>query len=110
MSKIEELLEEILEIKWAGEPSYDEWRGYHFTISADDRDKIIGNTTRAVALLKQPKAGEAKPDLQIGWYNPASKRFCYVDEKETRPERYRSYSVPVYAIPDIIEEQENDED
>jgi hypothetical protein len=36
---------------------------------------------------------------QIGWFNPASKRFCYTDEREHRPERMREYSVPVYAIP-----------
>ncbi len=36
--------------------------------------------------------------ILIGWYNPASKRFCYKDEKETRPDNYKSYTLPVYAV------------
>ena len=34
----------------------------------------------------------------IGWYNPNSKRFCYKDEKETRPEHFKGYKQPVYAV------------
>jgi hypothetical protein len=34
---------------------------------------------------------------QIGWWNPGSKRFCYLDEKAARPGRYSDYVVPVYA-------------
>lgn len=35
---------------------------------------------------------------QIGWFNPASKRFCYTDEKEVWPDRRSSYTHPVFAI------------
>lgn len=53
-----ELLKEILEIKWRGEPFSSEW-GYYFTIDADDRDKILGNIDQTIALLQQkPEAGE----------------------------------------------------
>jgi hypothetical protein len=36
---------------------------------------------------------------QIGWFDPGSKRFAYTDEKDWRPDRHKSYTVPVYAIP-----------
>ncbi len=35
---------------------------------------------------------------QIGWFNPASKRFCYSDEKETWPESRQGYTIPVFAL------------
>ena len=36
--------------------------------------------------------------ILIGWYNPNSKRFCYKDEKETRPDFHKGYKLPVYAV------------
>jgi len=33
---------------------------------------------------------------QVGWYDPGSKRFCYLDEKEYSAEHFRGYTVPVY--------------
>lgn len=35
---------------------------------------------------------------QVGWYNPGSKRICYLDEKETQPNNHRPYTIPVYAV------------
>ncbi len=35
---------------------------------------------------------------QIGWFDPASKRFCYSDEKEAWPDRRRGYTVPVFTL------------
>jgi len=35
---------------------------------------------------------------QIGWYNPDSKRFCYMDEKATGSETTQGYTEPVYWI------------
>lgn len=52
------------------------------------------------------EAGIARADLQIGWYCPGSKRFCYTDEKKTWPEQKRGHTVPVYAIPDILSEKQ----
>lgn len=38
----------------------------------------------------------AQPEgQQVGWFNPASQRFCYTDEKEANPEYFRRYTVPV---------------
>jgi tRNA-binding EMAP/Myf-like protein len=34
----------------------------------------------------------------IGWYNPASKRFCYKDVKEAQPYEHEKYTQPVYAV------------
>jgi hypothetical protein len=36
--------------------------------------------------------------ILIGWYSPTSKRFCYKDEKELRPEFHKSKILPVYAV------------
>ncbi len=44
-------------------------------------------------------------NLHIGWYNPASKRFCYTDEKITRPDTHGGYNIPVYTY-SIIEMEE----
>lgn len=33
---------------------------------------------------------------QIGWYDPNTKRFCYLDVKEARPENYKAYWMPVF--------------
>jgi len=38
-----------------------------------------------------------KEELQIGWYDPGSKRFCYTDVKEASPDQHKGYTVPVYA-------------
>lgn len=35
--------------------------------------------------------------LHIGWYSPDSKRFCYKDEKLTRPDFFKKYNIPVYT-------------
>ena len=36
---------------------------------------------------------------QIGWYNPGSKRFCYMDVKEhAQLDSYASYTIPVYVL------------
>ncbi len=35
---------------------------------------------------------------QIGWFCPQSNRFAYTDVKDSSS-HYRSYTVPVYAIP-----------
>lgn len=34
---------------------------------------------------------------QIGWFDPATKRFCYTDERAKWPDRRATYTVPVYA-------------
>jgi hypothetical protein len=34
---------------------------------------------------------------QIGWFDPASKRFCYSDEKEAWPDTKQGYVIPVFA-------------
>jgi hypothetical protein len=35
---------------------------------------------------------------QVGWWNPGSQRFCYLDEKEGGPEKlYRNYTVAVFG-------------
>jgi len=45
---------------------------------------------------------------QIGWYNPASKRFCYLDEKGARPEHFKTYTVKVFVgVEKQIEVQED---
>ncbi len=36
--------------------------------------------------------------ILIGWYSSGSKRFCYKDEKQTRPNHYKGYTLPVYAV------------
>ena len=36
-------------------------------------------------------------DILIGWFDPVSLRFCYDDEKQNRPERRKSHTVPVFA-------------
>ncbi len=46
-----ELLKRILEISWPVQPMSDS-RGYYFTVSADDRDLILGATDQAIALLE----------------------------------------------------------
>lgn len=48
---VKELLEDILEIKWAAQPSLSEQYGYHFIISADDKDRILGNINQAIIKL-----------------------------------------------------------
>lgn len=48
---VKKLLEDILEIKWAAQPSSSEWHGYHFIISADDKDRILGSVNQAIAEL-----------------------------------------------------------
>jgi len=42
-------------------------------------------------IARMKKIGE-----QIGWYNPASKRFCYLDEKDHYSKTHAGYIVPVY--------------
>ena len=40
-----------------------------------------------------------KPEqIQIGWFNINSRRFCYTDEKEFRPHSFKDYTWAVYAI------------
>lgn len=34
---------------------------------------------------------------QIGWFNPNSKRFCYLDEQEAHPDLFKTYCVPVFV-------------
>lgn len=34
--------------------------------------------------------------VQIGWFCPGSKRFCYSDEKPHRADR-EDYTIPVFA-------------
>lgn len=48
-----------------------------------------------------------KPSIFIGWYCPTSKRFCYNDEKEARPDSYKAYTQQVYAIVDIEKNPQN---
>ena len=48
---VKELLEDILEIKWAAQPSLSEWDGYHYIVSADNRNKILGNVNQAIIEL-----------------------------------------------------------
>ena len=36
--------------------------------------------------------------ILIGWYNSGDKRFCYKDEKETQPDFFKGYTLPVYAV------------
>ena len=36
--------------------------------------------------------------ILIGWYNPISKRFCYKNEKKTRPDFHKGKTLPVYAV------------
>ena len=55
MQKISDLLIEILEIKWSKKPLSDDCRGSLLTISADDRDLIIGNITQILVILPQQK-------------------------------------------------------
>lgn len=33
----------------------------------------------------------------IGWYHPASKRFCYTDVKDAEPDQHKGYTIPVYV-------------
>ena len=39
--------------------------------------------------------------LQIGWFNPDSKRFCYTDVKEHSPNHHASYTEPVLVAIDV---------
>ena len=45
----------IPNVKWNGEPSCDDSRGYHFTISADSRDEIVAWMVDAESEIKQLK-------------------------------------------------------
>ena len=55
------------------------------------------------AELAQAKAENAKllwavnPGNQIGWFHPDSRRFCYLDERNARPDLYEGYSMPVFV-------------
>lgn len=51
-----------------------------------------------VGMLFSSPADERVAELeQVGWWNPASKSFCYLDVKESRAGRYAGYSVPVFC-------------
>ena len=39
--------------------------------------------------------------LQIGWFDPGSKRFCYTDVKEHSPNHHASYTEPVLVAIDV---------
>ena len=42
---------------------------------------------------------EVTEGKQIGWYEPGTKRFCYMDVKEHGPPlEYASYTEPVYVL------------
>lgn len=36
--------------------------------------------------------------IQIGWFNLGSRRFCYMDEKDFSPHSFKDYTWLVYAI------------
>jgi len=38
---------------------------------------------------------------QIGWFDPGSRRFCYTDEKEHRPDLKTGYTHPVFSIDSV---------
>ena len=80
-----ELLKRILEISWPVQPMSDS-RGYYFTLSADDRDLILGATDQAIALLEsQPKcelcggSGKVKANRKVKMNNTKVKvRFLNI--------------------------------
>jgi len=41
---------------------------------------------------------------QVGWFNPASKRFCYLDEKKNRPDKFAGYTLQVYIRRNDVQE------
>ena len=56
-----------------------------------------GKAQQLIALIQESQE-------QVGWYNPQSKRFCYLDQKDPKQnvagaDRFSSYSVPVFALP-----------
>lgn len=54
---------------------------------------IIRDVLREAIVFREVTEGK-----QIGWYNPDSKRFCYMDEKATGSETTQGYTKPVYVL------------
>lgn len=46
-------MRDMPEIEWSVEPSCNDWKGYYFTISADDRDNILNWMVEAKAENKR---------------------------------------------------------
>ena len=61
---VRKLLEDILEIKWAAQPSLSEWDDYHFIISADDKNRILGNVNQAIVELNSGECLMCRDGLQ----------------------------------------------
>ncbi len=72
----------------------DESRAYVY-LEADAEDIILA-AARAWERIAPDENGEWP--TQIGWFNPNSKRFCYIDEMEAWPEHRARFTVPVIAV------------
>ncbi len=66
-----------------------------------DRSEHVINRIRSdsddVSLFVEAARRVANAE-QIGWFDPASKRFCYSDEKEVWPDTRQGYTVPVFTL------------
>lgn len=108
---VRKLLEDILEIKWAAQPSLSEWHGYHFIISADDQNRILGNVNQVIIELGLDKCimcregSEAlKQKLLSGNYNQIEDLSLY---NTCRSVLLKSVDAAIEGEGHVEQEQEN---
>lgn len=63
------------------------------------KSRVEGLKVNRDSLLVENKRFREQLRVQLGWYNPGSKRFCYMDVKREMPATHTTYTEPVWVIP-----------